>query len=552
MSERNHLEFEISIDPEFEKLIPPPTEPEFAGLEAAILRDGCTDPLIVWKEHGILLDGHNRKKICDQFDVSYKTRELTFDSRNDVKRWIIERQFGRRNLTPFQRAELALLLKPMLAEEAKKRQGTRTDLQKDNIPMNSWECSFDARKKKKLAEIWSDPTSSFDTKRYMADTASQQFGREYARHQRELASQVYIAASDSKIKVGISYEPLERIKELSTSEPSIHLITSFPGNRSIESATIKHFSEFSAGGEWFILKDGLIDAICEFVKRESDRQNESSFLIAKQANVSQDTIAKAEFISCHADEAIKEKLRKGDTSINAEYRRLKKETSRSEKAERKAAPIAIPDDEKMRLEICDVAEGASHIEPESIDFIITDPPYPEKYLPVFGKLADFAAHALKPGGSLICMSGQSYLPEVFRLLNQNPALRYHWTLAYLTPGGQATQLWERKVNTFWKPLLWFVKGDYSADWIGDVVKSAPNDNDKNHHHWGQSVSGMRDLLDRFVLPGKTVCDPFLGGGTTAIAARQCNCRFVGFDIDEKCLETTRQRLAELATEENHG
>ena len=144
------------------------------------------------------------------------------------------------------RFSLRLLpLKPMLAEEAKKRQGARTDLQKDNIPMNSWECSFDARKKKKLAEIWSDPTSSFDTKRYMADTASQQFGREYARHQRELASQVYIAASDSKIKVGISYEPLTQLIKLNLS------LFSRTNPQSRTSVPVKMASsvEIHAGGE---------------------------------------------------------------------------------------------------------------------------------------------------------------------------------------------------------------------------------------------------------------------------------------------------------------
>ena len=339
------MAYEIAIDHEFEKLIPPPTEPEFAGLETAILRDGCTDPLIVWKDHGILVDGHNRKKICDQYGLEYKTSELAFDSREDVKRWIIERQFGRRNLTPFQRAELALLLKPMLAEEARKR-----------------------------------------------------------------------------------------------------------------------------------MFAGKADPV------QNSAQGKTREQLAERAGVSHDTITKADFISRHASEPTKEKLRNGTSSIDAEYRRLKKEVNQAERAERKSTPILIPNDEKVRLEVCDIADAASKIDAKSLDFIITDPPYPEKYLPVFGKLADFAIHALKPGGSLICMSGQSYLPEVYRLLTSRPELIYHWELAYLTPGGQATQLWERKVNTFWKPLIWLVKGKYSGDWIGDVVKSAPNDNDKTHHH----------------------------------------------------------------------
>jgi len=108
--ENNAIEFEVPIDPEFENLIPPPTEQEFAGLEAAILRDGCTDPLIVWKGHGTLIDGHNRKKICDKYNVPYKTNELSFDSREDVKRWIIEQKLKRQGLTEYARFELVLKL----------------------------------------------------------------------------------------------------------------------------------------------------------------------------------------------------------------------------------------------------------------------------------------------------------------------------------------------------------------------------------------------------------------------------------------------------------
>ena len=51
--------------------------------------------------------------------------------------WIIRNQLGRRNLTAFTRTELSLKLKPLLAEEAKKRQGERNDLKEENVVQNS-------------------------------------------------------------------------------------------------------------------------------------------------------------------------------------------------------------------------------------------------------------------------------------------------------------------------------------------------------------------------------------------------------------------------------
>ena len=181
--------------------------------------------------------------------------------------------------------------------------------------------------------------------------------------------------------------------------------------------------------------------------------------------------------------------------------------------------------------------------PGSADIVCTDPPYPREHLPVFGELASVAAHLLKPGGLLLCMAGQSYLPDVIAALASAPGLAYHWTLAYLTPGGQAVQVFPRKVNTFWKPVLMFRKGDYGGDWFGDVARSSPNDNDKDHHHWGQSESGMADLMQRFVRPGHVVVDPFLGGGTTAVVALRLGATFLGCDIDEAAITTSKARLA---------
>lgn len=198
----------------------------------------------------------------------------------------------------------------------------------------------------------------------------------------------------------------------------------------------------------------------------------------------------------------------------------------------------------FRLICADITSGLPDIPDASVDFIITDPPYPQEYLNTYSDLSKLAARVLKPGGSLLAMAGQSYLPEVMARLSER--LAYHWTVAYLTPGGQAVQLWQRKVNTFWKPVLWYVKGEYAGDWVGDVTRSAVNDNDKAHHDWGQSESGMADLIERFTKPGDTILDPFVGGGTTAVVAVSMARYVIAADIDQRQLDITAGRLAALA------
>lgn len=53
---------------------------------------------------------------------------------------------------------------------------------------------------------------------------------------------------------------------------------------------------------------------------------------------------------------------------------------------------------------------------------------------------------------------------------------------------------------------------------------------------------MRDLLSK--LPdGFTVIDPFMGSGSTLVAAQQLGIRAIGFDIDRKWCDVARDRLA---------
>jgi hypothetical protein len=118
----------IRIDPEFQSLIPALTEEEFKQLTNNILADGCRDPLVIWKGHDTILDGHNRYRIVKERGLSFKTTELDLPDRESVKIWIIKNQFGRRNLTVFQKIELVAGLKPLIAEKAKENQGRRTDL----------------------------------------------------------------------------------------------------------------------------------------------------------------------------------------------------------------------------------------------------------------------------------------------------------------------------------------------------------------------------------------------------------------------------------------
>lgn len=220
----------------------------------------------------------------------------------------------------------------------------------------------------------------------------------------------------------------------------------------------------------------------------------------------------------------------GESTVSKEKKRVKQKGA--DKALKLAASMFNP--EKLAgvcdVRVCSFEKLLAEVKP---DAIITDPPYPKEFLPLYGRLAE-----LSRGVPLVAvMCGQSYFPEVLAAMVVH--LKYRWTLAYLTPGGQSAQQFDRKVNTFWKPVLLFGE---AAEWLGDVARSEVNDNDKDHHQWGQSESGMADLVGRLTKPGQLVCDPFVGGGTTAVVSMVLKRRFVGCDLEKKAVEETLLRV----------
>lgn len=171
------------------------------------------------------------------------------------------------------------------------------------------------------------------------------------------------------------------------------------------------------------------------------------------------------------------------------------------------------------------------------DIIITDPPYPKEFVPLYGKFAKAAKESGIPIVAVMC--GQSYFPTI--LADMCKHLEYRWLLCYLTPGGTLQQ-WGAQAMCGWKPVVLFG----GEKWVYDVFKSEKDD--KRFHHWGQSLSGLSDLVDRLSEPGYTVCDPFCGGGSTAVASLLLGRKFIGCDIDKSAVEASTERAKKVCSD----
>ncbi len=203
--------------------------------------------------------------------------------------------------------------------------------------------------------------------------------------------------------------------------------------------------------------------------------------------------------------------------------------------------------EGIETDLCRVIVGdladVTDIPAESVDAMITDPPYGREHLALYEKLGRRAAEWLRPGGSLVCMTGQSHMPTVLALLGEH--LTYRWTLSYLTPDC-SLRVFGRSVFCEWKPVLWFVREPYDGPFIGDVIRSGARD--KRFHDWQQNEDAFAALIERFTRPGDVVLDPFCGSGTTGAAALRLDRRFIGIDVDGPTVDVARRRLAAVASE----
>ena len=141
---------ELQIDEEFKNLIPPLSGDEFSRLEKSILAEGVREPIITW--NGVIVDGHNRYAICQKHAIEYQNRERQFESRDAAKIWIIENQFGRRNLSAYSRGLLALELEPLYAAEAKRRMSEGGGDKKSGVQNSSHPIMDTGKTREKVAK----------------------------------------------------------------------------------------------------------------------------------------------------------------------------------------------------------------------------------------------------------------------------------------------------------------------------------------------------------------------------------------------------------------
>ena len=130
-----------NIDDDFKVWLDPLPSNVLRDLERDIVKNGCREPLTMWVEEGLLLDGHHRHKICKDNNKPYRVRKQSLKSREEAEIWIVKNQKNRRNTNKFQLAISALKCRKSIEKIAKAAQsaGGGSVKQKSAEPVNTEE-----------------------------------------------------------------------------------------------------------------------------------------------------------------------------------------------------------------------------------------------------------------------------------------------------------------------------------------------------------------------------------------------------------------------------
>ena len=104
---------EFIIMDELRDFISPLSKEESEGLEQDIMKDGISDPLIIWETTSevmglenskaktvyVLIDGHNRYRISQKYNLDFRIILRNYKDIQEVKDSMLNKQLNRRNLT---------------------------------------------------------------------------------------------------------------------------------------------------------------------------------------------------------------------------------------------------------------------------------------------------------------------------------------------------------------------------------------------------------------------------------------------------------------------
>jgi len=226
-------------------------------------------------------------------------------------------------------------------------------------------------------------------------------------------------------------------------------------------------------------------------------------------------------------------------------------------------PEAYYKDDDVYIIHGDCREVLPNLLDKSVDLVLTDPPYSTPVITSFGRkqvknygdlsiqkyylesLEKELANKIVESGSVLFHCDDAYAGILF-------AVFYHWHICqYL--------VWDKGRIGMGRPfrrqheLLLFASSSsnmvfQNGKTLATVLRYSTIPSKERLHGAQKPTNMTADLIDALVLPNSIVLDPFLGSGTTAVAAKKLGRKCIGIEISEEYCQIAAIRCIKAGVE----
>lgn len=221
------------------------------------------------------------------------------------------------------------------------------------------------------------------------------------------------------------------------------------------------------------------------------------------------------------------------------------------------------------LKCGDCLELIKELPDNSIDLIVTDPPYPTTSRGNAGNSGGMMQKEINKKGKVFNFNNincKEYAPELYRIL-KNKSHCYIMTnhinliemLNVFTNCGfhfiksliwnKGNKIMGQFYMSQFEYILFFRKGKAkkinncgTSDILSIPNKKNKDKNNQNLHDTEKPVELMKILIENSTDQNEIVLDPFKGIGTTGVACKKLNRSFIGYEIDEKYFNIAKERI----------
>jgi DNA modification methylase len=227
------------------------------------------------------------------------------------------------------------------------------------------------------------------------------------------------------------------------------------------------------------------------------------------------------------------------------------------------------------LYLADSAELCKLLPPRSVDCIVTDPPFalglfkqgqattgsrlaesaghmydddPIKVMDMLDRVFMYASKLLKPNGHAYIFFHMTKYEELFLILRHHFGSVEETPILWIknTPGiGDPNKTWVYA----YEPVFWVNKGRHLVKpQAFNYLRYDTIPPGQKIHPTEKPAALLRHIIGASCLPGEVVFDPFVGSGSTLVAAAQVGCRFIGIEKEERFHRAAVERVSEALAE----